>query len=78
MPSLMGLNSAQTGPRRIGSKKKVRLVTTKCTMNIYLLVMFLMLSGDISPNPGPVKNPCTVCFRPVAKNHFAISCEDFN
>ena len=33
------------------------------------------LSGDVCPNPGPVKNPCTVCFRPVAKNHRAVSCD---
>ena len=73
--SLMGLNGAQTRPRQVGAKKKARLVIARCSMNIYLLMMFLMLSGDVCPNPGPVKNPCTVCFRPVAKNYRAVSCD---
>ena len=34
--------------------------------HVYLL---LFLCGDISLNPGPVKNPCGICSKPVARNH---------
>ena len=40
--------------------------------HVYLL---LFLCGDISLNPGPVKNPCGICSKPVARNHRAILCE---
>ena len=34
------------------------------------------LSGDIQPDPGPVKHPCVICERPVAKNHhIALQCD---
>ena len=29
----------------------------------------------LSLNPGPVRNPCGICRRPVAKNHLAVQCE---
>ena len=34
-----------------------------------------MLSGDIHLNPGPVRYPCTVCYRPVKLNERALSCD---
>ena len=40
--------------------------------HIYLL---LFVCGDISLNPGSVKNPCGKCSRPLAKNHRAVQCE---
>ena len=40
--------------------------------HIYLL---LLVCGDISLNPGPVKNPCGFCWKPVAKTHRAIYCD---
>ena len=33
-----------------------------------------MLWGDVKPNPGPVKNPCSVCKKAVAKNHRVLPC----
>eukprot|EP00112_Aurelia_sp_Birch-Aquarium-sp1_P019430 Seg480.3 transcript_id=Seg480.3/GoldUCD/mRNA.D3Y31 product="hypothetical protein" protein_id=Seg480.3/GoldUCD/D3Y31 len=36
--------------------------------------ILLIVSGDIEPNPGPVKNPCSSCNRAVAKNHRALLC----
>ena len=33
--------------------------------HIYLL---LFVCGDVSLNPGPIRHPCGVCNRPVAKN----------
>ena len=35
----------------------------------------LMISGDISSNPGPVQYTCAVCSRAVAKNHRALLCD---
>ena len=36
----------------------------------------LALSGDIQLNPRPIKHPCKVCKRPVAKNHIALACDN--
>ena len=46
--------------------------------NYYLhaICLQLLLSGDISVNPGPVKNPCSACQKPVRKNQRAILCDD--
>ena len=39
------------------------------------LYMLLLVCGDISMNPGPVKNPCGFCSKPVGKTHRAIYCD---
>ena len=41
----------------------------------YYKLSLLILSGDISLNPGPAKFPCGQCYRPVAKTHRAVLCE---
>ena len=38
-------------------------------------LLIIIISGDISLNPGPVKNPRGQCNKPVAKNHRAIYCD---
>ncbi len=43
---------------------------------LILKTTLLLISGDVSPNPGPVKYPCAVCSRPVASTHRAILCDD--
>eukprot|EP00794_Sanderia_malayensis_P004136 gene4136-4689_t len=35
----------------------------------------LLLAGDVHKNPGPVRNPCSVCNKPVASTHRALSCD---
>ena len=35
----------------------------------------LLLGGDISTNPGPVRFPCVECKRPVARNQRGIECD---
>ena len=35
----------------------------------------IILSNDVSPNPGPVQCPCSVCARAVATSHPAIQCD---
>ena len=65
------------------SRKRKRSKTTalkmhsKCSMRDYPFLITLILSGDKSLNPGPVKNPCSVCFGPVARNHKAVSCDNY-
>lgn len=54
-------------PRRV----KSRPMPIKHCISIYIL----LLSGDISTNPGPVRYPCGGCYKPVAKNHRGIFCE---
>ncbi len=34
----------------------------------------IIKSGDVQPNPGPVKNPCRVCQRAVARTHRSLRC----
>ena len=36
----------------------------------------LAMSGDIEVNPGPVKDPCGNCNRPVKSNQRSLLCED--
>ena len=43
--------------------------------NNYYLVLALMLSGDISLNPGPVRFPCIECSKPVKSNQLALQCD---
>ena len=45
------------------------------TRNNYFLILALLLSGDISLNPGPVKYPCIGCKKPVKSNQQAIQCD---
>jgi hypothetical protein len=56
---------------KVGSK---RHHTNTKYHNYYLhaICLQLLLSGDISVNPGPVKNPCSACQKPVRKNQRAI------
>ena len=66
----------ELGRKRKKSKTTAVKIHSKCSMRDYLFLITLILSGDISLNPGPVKNPCSVCFGPVAKNHRAVSCDN--
>ena len=40
-----------------------------------ILLLIIILGGDVESNPGPVKFPCSVCKRPVAKNYRSVKCE---
>ncbi|VDI02709.1 Hypothetical predicted protein [Mytilus galloprovincialis] len=41
----------------------------------FLAFLLIITSGDIQTNPGPIKYPCGVCSKPVAKNHRALECD---
>ena len=47
----------------------------KCSSNILCLHTFLLLCGDISTNPGPVRHPCGACSKPVRANQHGLQCE---
>ncbi|XP_056004379.1 uncharacterized protein LOC125659658 isoform X2 [Ostrea edulis] len=40
-----------------------------------LLKCILLLCGDVSPNPGTVRFPCSTCRKPVKSNQKAIQCD---
>ena len=57
-------------------KSRIAYCTAKYSSSFQLLddsSVLLILGGDISQNPGPVKDPCSVCGKWVAKNR-ALSC----
>ena len=37
--------------------------------------MMLLLCGDISTNPGPVRDPCGECCKPVRANQDGLQCD---
>ena len=42
----------------------------------WFVLLLLLLGGDVSENPGPVRYPCTVCSRSVHSNHKALQCDN--
>ena len=38
--------------------------------------MFLLLSGDIDLNPGPIKFPCGICQKAVRDGMRAVCCDE--
>ena len=34
----------------------------------------ISLSNDIETNPGPVRNPCSICSKPLRKNQLILNC----
>lgn len=38
----------------------------------------LKTCGDINPNPGPTKHPCTCCGKPCKSNQRALQCDECN
>ena len=40
----------------------------------------LLVSGDVSANPGPVTNAskCSICSKTIAGNHRAVTCDQFH
>ena len=47
----------------------------KSQISSTLCILMLLISGDIEPNPGPIRHPCGICECPVAANHRAICCD---
>lgn len=48
-------------------------------LNITLAASYvLLLAGDVSSNPGPVKDPCGSCAKGCRSNQRAVQCDDCN
>lgn len=70
-------------PRGVPAKK-TRHFQTHNVLRTYIstttyessFLRLILLSGDISLNPGPVKHPCGKCSKPVRKNQHAIVCDN--
>ncbi|CAG2210856.1 unnamed protein product [Mytilus edulis] len=57
---------------------KNKELNTNCKYTTSICIRLLLLSGDVSLNPGPVKFPCGTCEKGVRKNQRAIQCDDCN
>ena len=42
--------------------------------NRYRNILLLLMSGDVSENPGPIRFPCVKCQKPVKRNQRGIQC----
>ena len=42
------------------------------------ILKLLWLCGDVQRNPGPIKFPCSICFKPVRSNQKAMLCDCCN
>ena len=45
------------------------------TIEKFNFTLILLLSGDVSTNPGPIRHPCVGCGRPVKCNQQALMCD---
>ena len=51
---------------------------TNVNYTTVICIILLLLSGDVSLNPGPVQFPCGTCEKGVRRNQRAIQCDDCN
>ena len=66
--------------RRSFLKSRISLYSKTTSLITYQLkkdstIKAQILCGDIELNAGPVKNPCSVCHKPVAVTHRALKCD---
>ena len=53
------------------------LSKTKQTSHSAFFFLFLLISGDVNPNPGPgIQNPCSSCLKSVAKTSRFVLCTE--
>ena len=41
----------------------------------YCFILYIMMSGDVHYNPGPIRYLCTKCKQPVKSNQKALQCD---
>ena len=57
-------------------KLRQRTIVSKWwSIKKFNFTLILMLSGDVSLNPGPVRHPCVGCARPVKCNQQVLMCD---
>ena len=71
--SLISLNE-EAYARHSSRRDKPNMAPELCARN--LLYGLLLLCGDVLENPGPAKNLCGLCDKPVKRNQKAIECEE--
>ena len=81
----LNLNSASFPGRNSGLPRRSTSVASspswKLQASIYLANVslsasyLLLLAGDVSSKPGPVKDPCTICSKGCRSNQRAIQCD---
>ena len=54
------------------------LSKVKRTLNNHSIFFLILTSGDIETNPGPIKDPCSICLKTVTSRHRAVSCDSCN
>ena len=42
---------------------------------LWIFLLVLLLSCDVELNPGPVRFPCSVCYKPVRVDQRALQCD---
>ena len=67
---------------KVNSIQNGRPITTIQTSTIemknttkYCFILYIMMSGDVHYNPGPIRYPCTKCKQPVKSNQKALQCD---
>ena len=43
--------------------------------SLWMVSLVLLLLNDLKPNPGPVRFPCSVCYKSVRVNQRALQCD---
>ena len=71
--SLISLNE-EAYARHSSRRDKSNMAPELCARN--LLYGLLLLCGDVLENPGPAKNLCGLCDKPVKRNQKAVECEE--
>ena len=53
-----------------------KLQTGLKLLNMSLAASLVVLAGDVSLNPGPIKDPCVLCAKGCRANQKAVQCDD--
>ena len=81
------IKTQKTKTRRPRHSKYLRSRTqlygcSKCCATFNLInqatLKLIVLFGDIEMNPGPLKNPCSMCKKAVARTHRSLKCSTCN
>ena len=79
--AILDLDQRQGKVEEGNFSKKGHVITAKQVLVLlsrYYMILAtvkqIIESGDVSLNPGPVKYPCCMCGKAVAKTHRAIQC----
>jgi hypothetical protein len=75
-PFLYGVTFYTNTASNYTNRRYYKYLPNQNTTTYTSIIIILLLSGDISTNPGPVKYPCGKCSKHVKRNQRGIYCED--